>query len=169
LDNIDDVKEAIKTAIQMEKDGHSFYMKAAAQTSSDMGSSLFKSLADDELLHLEVFQKLFNDQIGSAEWNNLVESSKKYATPSVFPKDLKEISGASPDTNELDALHIAMDSEKKAIDYYSEIREKTQDENVIKIINEIIEQEKNHYLLLEGEFAHLSKTGYWYELDYLGE
>jgi hypothetical protein len=36
------------------------------------------------------------------------------------------------------------------------------------IINEIIEQEKNHYLILEQEFDHLDKTGYWFDMDYLG-
>ena len=40
--------------------------------------------------------------------------------------------------------------------------------NLIEIIDIIIEQEKNHYFLLEQEFNHLSTTGYWYELDYLG-
>ena len=76
--------------------------------------------------------------------------------------------GASPNTNELDALRMAMDSEKEAIDYYSEILGCTIDDEAKKIINEIIEQEKNHYFLLEQEFNHLSSTGYWYELDYLG-
>jgi rubrerythrin len=37
----DDVKNAIKTAIQMEKDGYSFYKKASAQTSSEMGRDIF--------------------------------------------------------------------------------------------------------------------------------
>jgi hypothetical protein len=32
----------------------------------------------------------------------------------------------------------------------------------------IIEQEKNHYFLLEQEFHHINSTGYWFELDYLG-
>ena len=58
----ENVKDAIKTAIQMEKDGYSFYQKAAAQTSSDMGRTVFKSLAADELLHVEVFEKLFNEK-----------------------------------------------------------------------------------------------------------
>jgi rubrerythrin len=34
---IETIRDAIKTAIQMEKDGYAFYQKAAAQTSSDMG------------------------------------------------------------------------------------------------------------------------------------
>ena len=164
----DDVKNAIKTAIQMEKDGFAFYKKASAQTASDMGRDVFESLANDEQLHLEVFQKLFQDRIEKTEWDNLVNSSKKYAEIDIFPKDLKQIEGANPDTNELDALKMAMNSEKEAIDYYGEIKEKTKDESIRQIINEIIEQEKNHYSILQEEFDYLSKTGYWFELDFLG-
>jgi len=164
----EDVKNAIKTAIQMEKDGYAFYKKASAQTSSDMGREIFDSLANDEQLHLEVFQKLFEDRINKSEWNNLVNSSKKYAEIDIFPKDLQQIEGANPDTNELDAIKIAMDSEKDAIEYYGKIKEKTKEDDIKRIINEIIEQEKNHYSILQEEFEHLTKTGYWYELDFLG-
>lgn len=162
------VKEAIQTAIQMEKDGYNFYKKAAAQTTSSMGKEIFESLAHDEELHLEVFQKLFDEQVGKSEWDDLVNSSKKYANLSVFPKDLQSSAEGHPSTNELDALRMAMDSEKEAIDYYSKIFSCAADEQAKQIINEIISQEKSHYFLLEQEFNHLSSTGYWYELDYLG-
>jgi len=168
MEKFSSVKESIQTAIQMEKDGFSFYQKAAAQTSSDMGKSIFEGIAKDELLHLEVFQKLFEDNVGKSEWDDLVDSSKKYQDLSIFPKDLKAVEGANPDTNELDALRIAMDSEKEAIDYYTVIWENSDDDEVKKIIDVIIDQEKKHYFLLEQEFSHLSNTGYWYELDYLG-
>ena len=168
MSKINDIKDAIKTAIQMEKDGYSFYKKAAVQTSNEMGKSIFESLASDELLHLDVFQKMFKDTVGKEEWNNLVDSSKKYANANIFPKDLKTIEGANPDTDELDALRIGMDSEKEAIDYYKKIMENTKDSDKKNIINEIIEQEKNHYLLLEKEFNHINSTGYWFEFDYLG-
>ena len=164
----EDVKEAIKGAIQMERDGYDFYMKAAAQTSSEMGRTIFESLANDEQIHLQTFQKIFEDSVGKDEWNMLVNSSNKYAKIPVFPKDLNAVEGAEPDTNELDAIHMAMDAEKEAIEYYTNILESTDDEQVIEIIKEIINQEKSHYLILQEEFTHLSKTGYWYELDYLG-
>jgi len=162
------IKDAIKTAIQMEQEGYSFYQKAAAQTSSEMGRTVFSSLAADELLHLEVFKNLFEEKLGQNEWNKLVNSGLKYADIQVFPKDLKKVEGANPDTNEIDALRIAMDSEKEAIEYYTKIKENLNDSEVIKIIDEIIEQEKNHYSILEGEFNHINSTGYWFELDYLG-
>ena len=127
---IENIKEAIKTAIQMEKDGYSFYKKAAVQTSSDMGRTVFETLANDELVHLDIFQKLFKDKIGKEEWNDLVKSSKKYAEISIFPKDLKTLEGANPDSNELDALRIGMDSEYEAIEYYNKLRENSKDEEV---------------------------------------
>ena len=168
MQNQANIKDAIKAAIQMEKDGYSFYQKAAAQTNSDMGRSIFKSLAADELLHLEVFQKLFNEKIGKDEWYDLVNTSRKYVDIPVFPDDLEKIEGVNPSINEIDALRIAMDSEKKSIDYYSEIRKKTSDPEINKIIGEIIKQEKNHYNILEGEFHHINSTGYWFDLDFLG-
>ena len=168
MSDIENIKDAIKTAIQMEKDGYSFYKKAAAQTNSDMGKTIFEGLAADEQMHLDVFEKMFEETVSNAEWKDLVLSSKKYAKIPIFPKDLKEIEGDNPNSSELDALRIAMDSEKEAIEYYTKIRENLNDSEVIKIIDEIIEQEKNHYSILEGEFNHINSTGYWFELDYLG-
>ncbi len=165
---ITEKKDAIKTAIQMEKDGYAFYKKAAAQTTSEMGKKFFDTLAKDELLHLDVFQKLFKDTVTKQEWNDLVNSSKKYADLPIFPKDLQSQNGANPDINELDALHIGMDSERESIDYYKQIRESVRDTTIKQIITEIINQEKNHYMLLEQEFNHLNTTGFWYEMDYLG-
>lgn len=164
-----DIKEAIQTAIQMEKDGYTFYKKAAAQTTSDMGRAIFESLSADELLHLDVFQKMWKDTISSQEWDALVHTNKKYQKLPIFPKDLTMVEGSKPDVNELDALRMAMDAEQQAIDYYTQIQNHfTDDQQAKKIITQIIEQEKKHYYLLQEEFTHLSSTGYWYELDLLG-
>ena len=168
MTEIKNVQDVVKTAIQMEQDGYSFYKKAASQTSSDMGRTLFETLANDELLHLDIFQKLFENTISKNEWNELVKSSKKYANIPVFPKDLKTDTDINPDANELDALRIAMDSEKVAIEYYAKIQDEIQETEIKDIIDEIINQEKNHYQLLEEEFNHINTTGFWFDLDYLG-
>jgi rubrerythrin len=168
LNEIKDTLDAIKTAIQMEKDGYAFYKKAAAQTSSNMGKTIFESLSQDELNHLDVFQKIFENKISKYEFNTLKESSKKYESINIYPKDLKEVAGINPDTNELDALKMGLDSEKAAIDYYTKIKDASSSNEVKEIIDIIIEQEKNHYQILQSEFTHLSSTGYWYELDFLG-
>ena len=78
MSEIENVKDAIGTAIQMEKDGYNFYTRAASQTKSEMARSLFESLSKDEQVHLEVFQKLFEDQMNKAEYDRLVDSNRKY-------------------------------------------------------------------------------------------
>jgi rubrerythrin len=168
MTEIENVKDAILTAIQMEKDGYSFYTKAAAQTNSEMGRTIFESLAEDEQRHLDVFQKMFEEKVSQTEWNDLVESSKKYANIPIFPADLTDAPGMDAESTELDALRMAMDAEKEAIDYYGKIMENLEDRDVKNVISEIIEQEKNHYSLLEKEFNHINSTGYWFEFDYLG-
>jgi len=168
MTEIENIKDAILTAIQMEKDGYQFYTKAAAQTNSDMGRTIFESLAVDEQRHLEVFQKMFEDSVGTDEWNELIESSKKYAHIPIFPSDLRDAPGMDKDSTELDALRMAMDAEKEAIDYYQKINDNIDNKEVKNIINEIIDQEKSHFSLLEKEFNHINSTGYWFEFDYLG-
>jgi rubrerythrin len=111
---------------------------------------------------------MFKDVVGKDEWNELVNSSKKYANIDVFPKDLKGSDDKNLEVTDLDALRIAMDSEKEAIDFYTKIKEKLNNDQVIEIINEIIEQEKKHYRIFEGEFYHINSTGYWFDLDVLG-
>jgi len=168
LTTIENVKDAILTAIQMEKDGYAFYTKAAAQTKSDMGRTIFESLAADEQRHLDIFQKMFEDKVGKSEWNDLINSSKKYANIPVFPTNLKDAPGLDSESTEIDALRMAMDSEQEAINYYNKIKETINNKDLKNILNEIIEQEKNHYFLLEKEFNHINTTGYWFEFDYLG-
>ena len=163
----DQIRDAIATAIQMEKDGYSFYTKAAAQSTDPNGSKIFQGLANDELIHLETFKRMFANEIEVTEYEQLVNSSKKYATLTVFPKDPANKDDVSPDTNDLDAIHSAMDSEKEAIEYYTSILEKVDDERISKILKEIIHQEKQHYFILQEEFEYLGKAGYWYGVDSL--
>ncbi|MFH1102061.1 MAG: ferritin family protein [Methanobacteriota archaeon] len=160
-----DVKDAIKTAIQMEKDGHAFYIKAAAQTMNNLGRTVFEGLAADELVHLDTFQRIFQGKIDSVEWETLVQSNSKYSNLTLFPKDLKTMKNPNLNSNEIDALRMGMDSEKEAIEYYTTIVRDTSDSEVKEILTEIINQEKNHYLLLQQEFTHISSTGLWYDPD----
>ena len=168
MTEIENVKDAILTAIQMEKDGYTFYIKAAAQTKSDMGRTIFESLAADEQRHLDIFQKMFEEKVSKSEWNDLINSSKKYANIPVFPTNLKDSPGLDPESTEIDALRMAMDSEQEAINYYNKIKETINNKDLKNILNEIIDQEKNHYSLLEKEFNHIVTAGYWFDFDYLG-
>ena len=79
----DDVKDAIQRAIQMEKDGYAFYMRAASQTSSDLGKEIFESIAKDE-------QKRFSDEI-YYKLAPLSRALRKYAKISFDEKSIDMI------------------------------------------------------------------------------
>jgi rubrerythrin len=164
MSGIENIKDAIGTAIQMEKEGHAFYKKCAEQTKSDLGARIFESIAGDELVHLMTFHKMFEDQIGNEELEAVEKTGKKYETPPVFPKDLEAVEGSNADVDELAALEIAMKSEQDAIDFYGKMRDETEDENVKKIIDLIIGQEKSHYLILSEELSYMNTMGDWYDL-----
>lgn len=164
----EEVKELIKTAIQMEKDGYEFYNKAAAQTSDDLGRKLFESIAIDEMVHLRTFQKMFDDEMGEEEWMAVEKTAVKHKDIPVFPKDLKQVEGASPNSNELDALNIAMKAEQEAIDYYAKIKEGLTDDKAKQIVEMIIDQERNHFMLLSEELNYMNTTGFYYDVGPLG-
>jgi len=163
-----DVKDAIAMAIRMEKEGHAFYVRAADQTSSGMGRAIFASLALDEKAHLETFQRMFRGKVGKEDWDALAERTEGYGEMPVFPKDPRS-AGAEPDSDDLAALKVGMESEARSVDHYTAIKERVDDGTVAGILEEIIRQERRHYALLEEEFIHLSNTGFWHEFDYLGE
>ncbi len=159
-----DLKQAMETAIRMERDGHDFYKKAAARSNSSMGRSVFESLAADEMQHLETFRQIFRDDVPEIDLGELSKTSEKYEDLPVFPKD-PEGAGVEPDADELEALHTAMDAEERSIDYYTRVMADAEDPGVKAVLEKIIEQEKSHFALLSDELDHMNSTGYWYDIN----
>ena len=52
--------DAIKMAIQLEKDGRAFFEEAAQKTENQLGKKMFEKLAKDEIDHLRTFQNIFD-------------------------------------------------------------------------------------------------------------
>ncbi len=168
MTNIEDLKDAMNTAIQMEKKGYAFYQKCAAQTRNEFAARFFTSIAGDELVHLRTFQKMFKEELGEEEFKEVLIRGKKFEKLPVFPKNLEKVKGVDPGIDEIEALGIAMDSEQSAIKFYGRMAKACQDDNARKIIKMIIKQEEQHYLLLTEELDYLNNTGDWYDLGPLG-
>ena len=62
------MEEAIKMAIQTEKDVMDFYLKAASLTDNERGKKVFEQLAKEEREHAEHFFKIYTgSDLGSFE------------------------------------------------------------------------------------------------------
>src|SRR5512136_1620993 len=104
------VQEALKLAIQAEKDSMDFYRRAASVTNNERAKKVFDLLANEEVGHL----KAFFDHYKGTDFGDL---KSFLATPPdlgnvVYLELEKAITG---DTHEQKALEISLAEEKACI------------------------------------------------------
>jgi len=148
---------ALKMAMQTERDGREFYLKAAAATAHEGGRTLFSRLADDELAHLAMLQAREQALLQDGRWLPLTEtlSASVPSTP-IFAKPLgaNELNAY---TSDLSALRIAYLRERDAVEFYTRAAEQTDDPEGRKMYVALAEMEQAHQDALETEYKLLSE------------
>jgi len=139
--------EIIEIAIRIEENGYTFYNSAAEKiTESTDNKALFLDLAEKELLHIAIFQKLaakFEPE--EFEFNAPDESDyiNHLADTHIFGKKDAGIELAKTVTTPKQALEIALRFENESVDFYTELYKRTKSESK-KLIQQIIDEEKEH-------------------------
>jgi len=146
------MQEALKLAIQGEKDSMDFYRRAGAVTKNERAKKVFDLLANEEVGHL----KAFFDHYKGTEFGDLksyMESppDKKSATYQALEKAI------DAETHEQKALEIALKEEKACIDQYTVLVKDIIDPLVRKVFEQVIKETQNHYDLIEDEYMHVMK------------
>lgn len=158
-----EVIKALETAIAAERQGMAQYLEFARKTADQTGKNMFIALARDEMEHFLAFF----DQLNAARSAGMLLEVK--LAPSeverLRPK-LRQMrtEKSSKGTNELGALHTALEQEKDAIKFYMEEERKTQDFNAKKMYRELIDVERSHYDLIQAQIDYITKTGYWFDI-----
>lgn len=161
------VLEAIETAIQIEKDGFTFYTQAAHQTNDPRGKRMFQTLANDEAAHMKLFNDVRQTLIEEGKWLSPEEiaaiSPAKSVRPPVFPASDKAGDVDVPE-RELAALRRGIQAEKDSIAFYTEQKDKTDDPDGRAMYAYLVEQEEGHRTILQGEYDYLTNTGFWFDV-----
>ncbi|SNB47622.1 ferritin family protein [Geobacter sp. DSM 9736] len=144
------VQEALKMAIQAEKDSMDFYRRAASVTKNERAKKVFEMLANEEVGHL----KAFFDHYRGTEYGNLTdfiesEPNKKNATYLALEKAIDE------GTHEKKALEIALKEEKACVDQYTLLVKDVIDPLVRAIFERVIKETQNHHDVIEDEYRHI--------------
>lgn len=144
------VQEALKLAIQAEKDSMDFYRKAASVTKNERARKVFDLLANEEVGHL----KSFFDHYKGGEFGDLksfvdAPPNKKNAVYQALEKAIDE------ETHEQKALEIALKEEKACIEQYSIFAKDIVDPLVRGVFERVVKETQNHYDLIESEYAHV--------------
>ena len=146
------IQEALKLAIQGEKESMDFYRKAASIATNERTRKIFDLLANEEVGHL----KAFFDHYKGGEFGDLrayVESPPDEQTAS-YKALLKALQADMP---EQAALEIALKEEKACIDHYSVLVKDIIDPLVRAVFERVIKETQGHYDMIEDEYMHVMK------------
>ena len=144
------LEEALKLAIQGEKDSMDYYRKAASVAKNERAKKVFELLANEEVGHLKAFfQHYRGKEFGDVETYMKTPPDTNNATYKALLKVVGET------TMEQQALEIAMKEEKSVVDHYSVLAKDIVDPLVKGIFERVVKETQGHYDMIEDEYMHI--------------
>lgn len=152
--------EAIKLAIQTEKDVMDFYIKAAALTANERGKKVFELLAREEREHAGHFFKIYTGgDLGSFEEFMAQPAAAGHA----MIRKLEQFFGEN--IHERKAMELAMQEEQALARNLRATSARIVDPGVRAVFDRMAEETENHYALIESEYAHIMGMVHETEID----
>ncbi len=144
------IQEALKLAIQAEKDSMDFYRRAASVTRNERARKVFELLANEEVGHLKSFFEHYKGKdFGDLTTFMEAPPNKKNATYLALEKAIDE------ETHEQKALEIALKEEKACIEQYTLMVKDIIDPLVRGIFEKVVKETQGHYDMIEDEYMHV--------------
>lgn len=150
--------DAIEIAIKMETDAIDLYTKAASKTKHPVGKKMFLTIVEDEKRHLEMLSQIFK---GLGIEARDVSPMRRVKTVFETMKD-KMIERVEATSDELEAFKIAMEMEKKGIEFYKRSASDVKKEKEKILFERLIKEEEQHYNIFANTYFFLSNTGNWF-------
>lgn len=162
---------ALNQAIELEIQGQRFYLEAAECTTHPKGAEMFRSLADDEVIHERILRRQLDALTQGEGWvksSLLLPEGVDEVTADlaalIFPESEKVCGEAlRPDESDLDALLFALQIENESFNLYREMAQTTEDPNGKRMYEYLANTERGHFERLMLNYEHLSTTGSWAE------
>lgn len=150
--------DALEMAMKMETDAISFYTEAARKTVHPIGKKMFMAITDDEKQHLAMISQILKGlDITPAD----VTPLKKVKTIFEAMKgDMMRKAEATHD--ELEAFKMAMKMEKEGVAFYQETLSASKKEKERRLLERLIEEERQHYSIFANTCQFLENTGSWF-------
>jgi len=142
--------EAIRHAIQTEKDVMDFYLKAAAVTTNERGKKVFEQLAKEEREHAGHFFKIYTgSDLGSFDEFISQPPKSSHALLRQLEKALDE------NIHERKAMEIALQEEEDLARNLRLAASRVVDPMVRAVFDRMAEETAAHYAIIESEYAHM--------------
>jgi Fur family ferric uptake transcriptional regulator len=154
-------RDALELTLSIERRGYTFYTNASKKTKNDRGRLMFQRLAAEESDHLRRLQQEYRSLLEQNEWLKREPArlpvSRKIAGE-IFPqKELLKIE-LSDKTTDVEALHIAMDLERRSHQFFRNFAKQLPEAGGKKIFLEFAKDEASHLEALVSEYNALAGT-----------
>jgi rubrerythrin len=145
--------EVLEVAEQMERDAARFYRKAAALYRDPSMSKLFSELAQWEKRHIQVFADMkgrFPEQAWEMGRFDLdrVSAARLDVPPAVFDEHSDPAKELAGNETRSEVFNLALKKERYTIGYYTALTEFALGEDNIRVIKDILQEEKKHVRIL---------------------
>jgi rubrerythrin len=144
------LQEALKLAINTEKESMEFYRKAGSITKDQRSKQVFELLANEEIGHLKAFFDHYQGgDLGDLESFIGTPGDQSSATHQALEQAL------AADVHEQKALEIALQEEKACIELYTVMAKDIADPQVKRVFETVIRETQKHYDLIEDEYMRV--------------
>ena len=157
--------EALEIALTNEKREGEFYRKHAERTKDPLGKKMFNTLADDENEHynriLELHKKLSNE----GKWPETVPLKVKDTEVKDVLKSVVDgvDTSVEANTDDLEAVKIAIEFEGKGEAFYKNLRETVEDPQEQTFYGLLESIEREHRLSLQDTYEYFKDPEGWFE------
>lgn len=145
-------------AMEMEKDGEKYYRQLAEKTKNSGLKNILGMLAEDEVKHFQVLQKL-KDSIKVELLSTPILSGSK----NIFQQLHEDKNWDDIPVNQIDLYKKAREIETKSFNFYMEKARAHTDPTTKKMFFLIAEEEKRHEFLLDHLIQFVSRPQTWLE------
>jgi rubrerythrin len=144
-------------AIQMERDGETFYRELAGQVTEKGVVEILRMLADDEAKHVKAIEQIRSRTTEMADTEILDKAKNIFVRMKDFHEEFDFDHGH-------EALYRqAMEIEQNSIDFYLDRAEQIKDPGQKALFEQLAQEERKHYRLLSGLADFVNRPKSWLE------
>jgi len=160
------VLQALHRGIQTELQGWTFYRKAAERSADPKGTQTFRSLMSEEEEHLRLLKVQYGALVNEGRWLEMEQARELVPgreVEAIFPGDDETLAALLPaDPDDLKALALALDFERKGYQTYRRLSQETGDPAGRALYEYLAAQEQRHYNIIQRAEEYLQTRGAWY-------
>ena len=158
--------KALEVALNNESRERDFYLKHAERTSNSFGKLMFQSIAKDENEHFLKIRELHQKLKEKGKWPETIPLKVKGVDmKAVLKKVIASVEkSAEADTDDVEAVKIAIDFESKGEKFYSDLRDSVDDPIERQFYGMLASMEREHRLSLEDTYDYFKDPEGWYRM-----